>query len=80
MPTFTADTARTLGGPSWLVERRLAAAERFGAAPWPTTEEEIWRYSRIEELDLESFRSPRRSVVAVASSSSPARPATSSAR
>ena len=56
MPTFTADTARTLGGPSWLVERRLAAAERFGAAPWPTTEEEIWRYSRIEELDLESFR------------------------
>ena len=56
MPTFTADTARTLGGPSWLVERRLAAAERFVAAPWPTTEEEIWRYSRIEELDLESFR------------------------
>ena len=56
MPTFTADTARTLGGPPWLVERRLAAAERFGAAPWPTTEEEIWRYSRIDELDLESFR------------------------
>ena len=33
----------------------MAAAERFAAAPWPTTEEEIWRYSRIDELDLERF-------------------------
>jgi Fe-S cluster assembly protein SufD len=56
VPTFTPDDARTLGGPSWLTERRLAAAERFAAASWPTTEEEIWRYSRIGELDLDAFR------------------------
>ena len=55
VPAFTVDAARELGGPSWLVEQRVAAAERFAAAPWPTTEEEIWRYSRIDELDLERF-------------------------
>ncbi|HEY8092784.1 MAG TPA: SufD family Fe-S cluster assembly protein [Acidimicrobiales bacterium] len=55
MPAFTADLARTLGGPSWLVERRLEAVERFSGAAWPTTEEEIWRYSRIDQLDLDAF-------------------------
>jgi Fe-S cluster assembly protein SufD len=65
VPTFTADAARTLGGPSWLTERRLAAAERFTVAPWPTTEEEIWRYSRIGELDLDAFRpGPLRTTIA----------------
>src|SRR5881394_4065838 len=28
---FTADAARALGGPDWLVQRRLAAAEELGA-------------------------------------------------
>jgi Fe-S cluster assembly protein SufD len=55
VPAFTADHARTLGGPSWLAERRVEAAERFAAAPRPTTAEEIWRYSRIDELDLDAF-------------------------
>ena len=55
VPAFTVDRARALGGPSWLVERRVAAAERVAAGAWPTTEEEIWRYSRIDELDLEAF-------------------------
>jgi Fe-S cluster assembly protein SufD len=55
LPAFTADHARALGGPPWLVERRLAAVERFTAASWPTTEEEIWRYSRVDDLDLEAF-------------------------
>ena len=59
VPAFTVDRARALGGPAWLVEQRVAAAERFAAAAWPTTEEEIWRYSRIDELDLERVR-PRR--------------------
>lgn len=53
---FTADAARALPGPAWLVERRLAAAERLGAVEWPTAAEEIWRYSRIGELDLSRFR------------------------
>ncbi len=55
MPAFTVDRARALDGPAWLVERRVAAAERVAAGAWPTTEEEIWRYSRIDELDLEAF-------------------------
>src|SRR5436305_6452143 len=53
---FTADAARALGGPEWLVRRRLAAAERLGSITWPTPSEEIWRYSRIDQLDLDRFR------------------------
>jgi Fe-S cluster assembly protein SufD len=53
---FTADAARALGGPDWLVARRTAAAERLAAISWPTTEEEIWRYSRIGELDLGRYK------------------------
>jgi len=53
---FSADAARALGGPDWLVARRLAAVEAIPAIPWPTAEQEIWRYSRIGELDLERFR------------------------
>ena len=32
--------------------RRTAAAERFAAAALPSALEEVWRYSRVEELDL----------------------------
>jgi Fe-S cluster assembly protein SufD len=35
---------------------RVAAAERAAAMPFPTPAEEIWRYSRIDELDLGRFR------------------------
>src|ERR1700690_1183648 len=53
---FSADAARALGGPDWLVARRLAAAEALGTISWPTADEEIWRYSRIGELDLARYR------------------------
>lgn len=53
---FTIDAARALGGPEWLVARRVAAAERLGDVSWPTDAEEIWRYSRINQLDLDRFR------------------------
>ena len=53
---FTADTSRALGGPDWLVARRLAAIEQLDDAIWPTPGEEIWRYSRIDELDLDRYR------------------------
>ncbi len=43
-----------LPGPEWLVERRRAAAERLANLPVPTVEEEVWRYSRIGEVDFES--------------------------
>src|SRR5258705_168167 len=50
--TFTADAARALGGPEWLIERRLAAAERLRSLSWPTPREEGWRYNRIGELEF----------------------------
>ena len=53
---FTPDAARNLGGPEWLVERRAAAAEQLASISWPTPAEEIWRYSRINELDLDRYR------------------------
>ncbi|HZN14211.1 MAG TPA: Fe-S cluster assembly protein SufD [Acidimicrobiales bacterium] len=31
-------------------------AERFAAAALPTEEEEVWRYSRIDDLDLDRYR------------------------
>lgn len=55
MSTFTPDAAAALDGPAWLRAERLAAAERFAAVSLPSTEEEIWRYSRIAELDLDAF-------------------------
>ena len=59
MPGFTPDTARTLGGHDWLVARRAAAAERLADVTWPSTGEEIWRYSRIDDFDLDRYQ-PRR--------------------
>ena len=35
--------------------QRLAALDRFTAAPMPSPQQEIWRYSRIAELDLDRF-------------------------
>ncbi|MGZ6930108.1 MAG: Fe-S cluster assembly protein SufD [Acidimicrobiia bacterium] len=53
---FTPDAAAARGGPDWLTARRVAAAERLAGVAWPTDAEEIWRYSRINELDLGRFR------------------------
>lgn len=55
LSTPIADTAASLAGPDWLRARRVAAAERVEAAPLPTPEEEVWRYSRIGELDLDAW-------------------------
>jgi Fe-S cluster assembly protein SufD len=53
---FTVDAARALGGPDWLVARRVAAAEQLDGLTWPQPTEEIWRYSRINELDLDQYQ------------------------
>jgi Fe-S cluster assembly protein SufD len=45
----------SLSGPDWLARRRSSSFERFVVTPLPTVEEEVWRYSRIPELDLESY-------------------------
>lgn len=53
MSAFSPDALRTFSD-DW-GEFRLAAAERFAAAPMPTSDEEIWRYSRIDTFDLAAF-------------------------
>jgi hypothetical protein len=52
---FTVDAARALAGPEWRRSHRAAAAERAAGASMPSAEEEIWRYSRIGDLDLAQF-------------------------
>jgi hypothetical protein len=54
----TPDAAAAQPGPEWLRARRTGAAERFATTTLPTDAEEVWRYSRIAELDLDDF-SPR---------------------
>ncbi len=56
MPELSVDAARAIDGPEWLRARRVEAAERASATAFPSTEEEIWRYSRIGELDLDRFQ------------------------
>ena len=55
MTAFTADAARSLAGADQLRDRRAEAAEQFGAASLPSTDEEIWRYSRVPDLDLDLY-------------------------
>ena len=59
MPSLIAD-ALTIEGVRSLQhadsDDRVTAFERYAAAPTPTPEQEIWRYSRIGELDLDAFR------------------------
>src|SRR5437660_2281350 len=55
MSAFTPDAAASLPGPDWMRARRVAAAERFVDSGLPTEAEEIWRYSRISQLDLDAY-------------------------
>ncbi len=53
--TFDPAIARALPGPDWLRARRVAAAERALGLEPPSTDEEVWRYSPIDDLDLDQF-------------------------
>ena len=55
MSRFTSDAAAALQGPAWLRARRTAAAARFAAGSLPTEAEEIWRYSRVSQIDLDAY-------------------------
>ncbi len=55
MTEFSTDAARALAGPSWLVDRRVRAAEDFAAAVPPDVADEEWRYSAIGEFDLSDY-------------------------
>src|ERR1700722_13194873 len=56
LSTFTTDSAASLPGLPWLQRRRTAAAEAFASSVLPTEKDEVWRYSRIDTLDLDRFR------------------------
>ncbi|MPY92825.1 MAG: Fe-S cluster assembly protein SufD [Acidimicrobiia bacterium] len=58
MTTLTPVDVSALDGPEWLRLRREAAARRAAETPLPSVGEEIWRYSRIDELDLDRFQAP----------------------
>ena len=55
LTTFTPENAAALPGLPWLQQRRLAAAEAFSSSPFPLEKDEVWRYSRIDQLDLDRF-------------------------
>src|SRR5436853_538326 len=55
MTTFTPEVATSLSGPEWLRARRRDAVDRFAGLELPTEAEEIWRYSRISQLDLGAY-------------------------
>ncbi|MFN0025976.1 MAG: Fe-S cluster assembly protein SufD [Acidimicrobiales bacterium] len=55
MSSLTPATAAALDGPSWLRARRDEAALAFADAALPSPEEEIWRYSRVDQLEPRSF-------------------------
>ncbi|MSV67480.1 MAG: hypothetical protein F2877_00245, partial [Actinobacteria bacterium] len=54
--SFTPEASLDLGGPEWLSNRRLRAIETLKDVEWPTADEEIWRYSRVGDLDLAKYR------------------------
>jgi len=53
---FNAGAVGALPGPAWLREQRGASWDRFEKSGLPTESEEIWRYSRIDDLDLDHYR------------------------
>ncbi|MBM3683105.1 MAG: Fe-S cluster assembly protein SufD [Actinobacteria bacterium] len=56
MTALTADHAAALGGPDWLAARRTAAVARFATTPAPATDLEMWRYSRIDRVALDTLQ------------------------
>ncbi len=57
MRHFGPDQTAALGGPSWLEQRRRVALERLGELSPPTADgAEVWRYSPIDQLDLDAYR------------------------
>lgn len=53
-PTTAAATSRD-DVPGWLGQRRQHALRRYESTALPSTEDEVWRYSRIDELDVDRY-------------------------
>jgi Fe-S cluster assembly protein SufD len=56
---FDAHLARVAHLPSWWLERKRAAYERFAALPMPARTDESWRFSNLFSLTLDGFELPR---------------------
>jgi hypothetical protein len=50
-----ADLAQRNGEPSWLQDSRNAAWEIYFQSPMPTTRDDDWRKTEIDNLDLSTF-------------------------
>jgi Fe-S cluster assembly protein SufD len=55
---LTVDDAIALGGPDWVIGWREEAADRLAAVSPPSAEDEVWRYSRVAEIDPSTFVLP----------------------
>ena len=55
---FDAGLVAAIPGPAWLRNSRLSAWEQFSAAGLPSASEEVWRYSRVDDLELDRYRPP----------------------
>lgn len=51
-----ADLVADRPGPPWLRQARVAAWQRFTSRELPSESEEIWRYSRIDDLQLDKYQ------------------------
>src|SRR5438128_12503113 len=55
---FAAHLERVKHLPSWWLDRKRAAYDRFAAAPMPKRTNEGWRFSNLSTLTLEGFNLP----------------------
>ena len=55
MPTFSPEASARLEGPEWLRARRAQSVAAFASTPLPSESEEVWRYTPIDQLDLDQF-------------------------
>ena len=53
---FNPSVSAALPGPAWLVDLRREVVEGICDVAPPSTDEEVWRYSRIGDLDLDRFQ------------------------
>ena len=54
---FNPSVSAALPGCQWLSDLRIEAAEGLDGVLPPSADEEVWRYSRIRDLDLDQFGS-----------------------
>lgn len=52
---FDVDASASLPGPEWLKSAREQAALALRGRSVPRAEEELWRYSRIDDIDLDRY-------------------------